>query len=72
MDLGAKRARVLFFQGFSRGKRSGIRIGHFQSKLKTRGLEEDICHLDNVNRTLQQPISRKRETQSLKVGGSKR
>src|SRR6267143_491628 len=40
MDPGAKRTRVLFFQHFSRRNRSGVRIGHFQSKLKTRRLEE--------------------------------
>src|SRR5438552_4024629 len=39
MDPGAKRTRVLFFQHFSRVKRSGVRIGYFQSKLKTRRLE---------------------------------
>ena len=39
MDPGAKRARVLFFQHFSRRNRSGVRIGHFHSSLKSRRLE---------------------------------
>ena len=39
MDPGAKRARVLFFQHFSRRNRSGVRIGHFHSSLKSRTLE---------------------------------